>query len=276
MKFDLHCHSTASDGLLSPYQLLQLAEERDIELFAITDHDSISGFNQIRHLAPSEGLSLISGVEFSSLWQNIGVHIIGLNFDPEQGVIEQAINSQRLVRQQRAEIISAKLERKGMVNTYQGALAYCDNKPWQLGRPHFASFLVAQGYVDNHQQAFTRWLGAGKCGDVKNGWPALQQVVAWIVDAGGVAVLAHPAKYNLTNGKLGRLLSDFKAVAGQALEVVSAGQNAQITAYLAGLCERYGFYASGGSDFHDPSTAWAQLGQLPALPSKCQPVWALW
>ena len=162
-----------------------------------------------------------------------------------------------------------------MPGAYEGALKFCEGNPERLGRPHFAAYLVESGFVGSHRLAFKRWLGQGKCGDVRAQWPELKETVETITASGGVAVLAHPLKYNMTMTKLKRLIAEFKLAGGRAIEVISAGQNVDKTRQLIGLCQSFELHASGGSDFHDPATRWCQLGRIPPLPKACQPVWEL-
>ncbi len=277
MKYDLHCHSIASDGELAPEVLLSEASDRDIEYFAITDHDTVDGYLSLCEFAESiqEPLNLLSGIEFSCVWHGIGIHVVGLGFDAKHAVMTQAVTHQRLVREQRGIEIAARLAKKGIHNTYEGALAYCDNQPWRIGRPHFAQYLLDNRIVSKRQQAFDRWLGAGKYCDVRHSWPSIEDVVATIVASGGVAVLAHPAKYRMTRTKLRRLVADFASAGGQAMEVTGAAQNPEITSELAKITLENKLAASGGSDFHSQSTFWCRLGEIPPLPSQCQPVWEL-
>jgi hypothetical protein len=279
MKFDLHCHSTASDGDLTPVALFDMANDSGLDLFAITDHDTIAGYLQLSDFLIEQGspsdMRLISGVEFSCLWKKIGVHIVGLGFDASHPVMTQAIARQAMAREQRGLEIAEKLFKKGITGAYEGALRYCDQQPWRIGRPHFARYLLDAGHVATRQQAFDRWLGAGKCGDVKNAWPSIEEAVGWITGSGGVAVIAHPVKYKMTNMKLRSLLADFASCGGQAIEVAGGGQTAELTRYLARLCLDFDLYASGGSDFHGAAMPWYKLGEVSPIPDTCKPVWDL-
>lgn len=274
MPVDLHCHTTASDGALSPSELLQLAIANHIELLAITDHDSLAGYHQAKAELDQHELHLLSGIELSSQWANMSVHVVGLNFDSTHPVMQQAVVEQGERRKQRAMMIAERLAKKGFLGAYDAAVALAGTG--QVGRPHFAQFLVDKGYVSSIQQAFKRYLGAGKIGDVKAIWPTMAEVVEWIVAAGGVAVLAHPLHYNITATKRRALTADFKAAGGQAMEVVSGLQTPEKTAYLADLADAFELYASCGSDFHSHVGGWGDLGKMSPLPERCRPVWALW
>ncbi|MGI9290096.1 MAG: PHP domain-containing protein [Gammaproteobacteria bacterium] len=273
MQADLHTHTTASDGKLLPDELIELAAASGIEVLAITDHDTIDGYAEVsstRNLP----LTLIPGVEFSSVWQKTGIHIVGLNISTDQPVLLAGIKQQNLARERRAEIIATKLTRLGFENVLDGARSMAGDAP--LGRPHFAAWLVSSGQIGDEKTAFKKHLGQGKCGDIRTEWPNMKTVINWITASGGIAVLAHPAKYKLTNSKLDALVSQFKLDGGQAIEVVCGQQNEQITDKLAKLAIRHGLYASCGSDFHRPGQPWAMPGNIPALPSGLSPVWEYW
>ena len=269
IKVDLHCHSRASDGQLSPEDLLLRARAQEIELLAITDHDCIDGYLQVSE--DSEALRLIAGVELSCVWGKTLIHIVGLNMNTDDPQLRQGLASQQQAREDRARQIGDRLASKGFSGGYAFAKQRAGNS--QIGRPHFAQFLVEKGHVASEQQAFKRYLGAGKIGDVKNRWPAMAEVVGWITAAGGIAVLAHPLYYKMTNTKLKALIADFKEAGGKAIEVVSGRQPRDRSDYLARLADEFGLYASAGSDFHRPQPYGCELGGQPALPKSCRPVW---
>ena len=273
MNIDFHCHTTASDGSLSPLDLLHLALERDIDMLSITDHDTLDAYRQLDQTASK--IQIIPGIELSSQWKKRGVHIVGLNIGLSSPSILEAVERQSNSRRERAEIIADKLERLGFTDCLAGALSFASG-PNQIGRPHFGKHLVAIGAVSNIQQAFKRYLGAGKTGDIKDQWATPQQVISWIRDSGGVAVLAHPTKYKLTRSKLTELLTDFKAAGGEGLEVISGAQVPSVTRDMARLCRDFEFEASCGSDFHAPNQQWAALGRVAPLPDYCTPLWHRW
>ncbi len=255
MLVDFHCHSNCSDGELTPRKLIELAQTRNISQLAITDHDSIAAFAQIKDLKTP--MQIITGVEFSTTWNKIGVHIVGLNFDLASDSIAHAVKYQQNARKLRAQIISNKLGRIGLHNAYQ-TLKKC--KPHQqIGRGDFANLLVEQGICTSFAQAFKKYLGAGKTGDVKNNWLPLDAIVQAIVKAGGVAIIAHPLYYKLTNCKLKRFIKDFKQAGGGGMEVINGYQNPDKTLYLQQLCQQFELKMSLGSDFHRP-TNYSTLG----------------
>lgn len=272
MVFDLHSHSTASDGSLSPQALVDRARQQGVKQLAITDHDSVDGVLALQH-SPVD-IGLIAGVELSCVWGKVLIHIVGLNIDPRAEVMARGLQQQQQARQQRACVIGQKLEKLGFSGAAEGARQLAGDS--QLGRPHFARFLVEQGYVASENEAFKKYLGAGKAGDVKLMWPALHTVVSWIVDAGGVAVLAHPLHYRMTATKLRALITDFRQAGGLAVEVINGRQSADKTRTLGDLARRFDLLASLGSDFHRPGAPWSELGMMGDLPRDCVPVWSAW
>ncbi len=272
MNVDLHCHSNLSDGALSPKKLVDLAVQRGVDMLSITDHDSIACYQQISQ--PTGDIKIVTGIEFSTTWCNRGIHIVGLNIDLNNTALLQGVNHQSIAREERAQKIAEKLQNFGFENCLQGAEKFTEGG--QLGRPHFARYLVEIGAVTTVQQAFKRYLGAGKAGDVKQHWADLEQVIAWIRSAGGIAVLAHPTKYNMTRTKLSELLEQFMTMGGEGMEVISGSQSPSVTQSMAALCQKFGLLASCGSDFHSPDQPWAALGKVPTLPNQCKPVWSRW
>lgn len=265
---DLHCHSTASDGDLSPASVVARAVEQGVEILAITDHDNCDGFNEASSAADGR-IKLVSGIEFSSAWRGINIHILGLDFDPF--LLREPVQRQKAAREARSLKIAERLEKKGVRNALAGAQRYATSDI--VGRPHFAKHLVAEGVFETEAHAFKKWLGQGKLGDVKASWPGIQTVVADIAAAGGHAVLAHPHSYALTNRKLGKFLEEFKACGGAGMEVCASGITPEKTNYFASLCQRYELMASRGSDFHTPSNQWIELGRVASLPDDVTPIW---
>ena len=275
MVFDLHCHSTASDGQLAPPELLLRAQQQGVEQLAITDHDTVEGWRALSGQAGlPAGITLIPGVELSCVWGKALIHIVGLAIDPFNEVLTKGLQHQQQARQQRAEMIASRLEKLGFKGGYDYTAGLAAGG--QIGRPHFARFLVENGHVASTSEAFKKYLGAGKTGDVKLTWPALAEVVRWIGASGGVAVLAHPLHYKMTATRLRALTADFKAAGGSALEVISGKQPLDRTRSMAALAERFELSASIGSDFHEPGMPWNELGQMGELPSQCRPVWSAW
>ena len=269
MIYDLHSHSNFSDGALSPAGLVERAVEYRVDVLAITDHDCISAC----HTIPPAGtnIRLIHGIELSTQWENMGIHVVGLDFDPDSDAMQQAAEQQTAARQRRAMQIAERLEQQGITNALAGAAAYSPG-PF-LGRPHFARHIVAIGKAKTLQDAFKSYLANGKAGDVKKHWANLAQTIEWIRAAQGIPVLAHPLKYSLTRSKLKRLLTTFKQLGGLGVEVVCGQQTPDQTRAMAALCKELELLASCGSDFHSPETHWAELGRFQPLPAGLTPIW---
>lgn len=273
MKFDLHCHSHFSDGMLSPQMLLARAKEREVNVLALTDHDTIAGLNLAQQAADECGITLINGIEFSSQWGKGGVHIVGLGIQLDSPELGLAIAQQHHARINRAAQIADRLTRLGITGTLPAAQAIAGEA--LVGRPHFAQHLVNIGAVGNINSAFKKYLGTGKPADVKYQWPDMLTVISWIHAAGGVAVLAHPCKYDFTRTKMCALISDFAQAGGDALEVISGQQASAMTNDLARIANANNLAASCGSDFHLPNHSWQELGNFSNLPESCRPVWQL-
>ncbi|MFT0211214.1 PHP domain-containing protein [Pseudomonas sp. F1_0610] len=274
MDIDLHCHSTASDGVLTPDSLVLRAYEKGVKVLALTDHDTVEGLALARDTANKLGIQLINGIEFSATHLGATVHILGYDFRLNDPAILSACERLKQARWSRAIEIAERLAKKGMGNALEGAIAVqaergeSENAP---ARPHFAQFLVNQGYVKDFSEAFRKWLGAGKVGDVKQHWPCMEQVLETLHQANAWISLAHPYQYNFTRTKRRRLVSDFAALGGHALEVSNGMQPAEEVGVLSILAREFQLMGSAGSDFHLPKP-WSELGvyrpfanDLPAL-----------
>ncbi|MVF12875.1 PHP domain-containing protein [Ketobacter sp. MCCC 1A13808] len=267
---DFHLHTTASDGELTPTELVEAAVQAGVTWLAVTDHDTVAAVPEMQALCSRNGITLVAGVEISSRWQSQDIHVVGLGVDIGQPHFKDHLAAQMQRRRLRALAMGERLEKLGIQGVFQAAAAIA---PQGIpARPHFAQALVGAGVCKDRKQAFQRYLAVAKPAYVKTDWPELEQVVNWISAAGGVAVLAHPGRYKLTRTKLGRLVEAFCAAGGQCLEVAVATHSPDMVQYLAGLCVKFGLYASQGSDYHGPSMRWVQLGKMPPLPSCCRPV----
>ena len=248
MIVDFHTHSLASDGALAPIELLRRAKAAGVQQFALTDHDTTAGYLAVRHTCEAEEVGLISGVELSCRWATATIHVVGLNFDADAPEMTAMVEQLTQAREERAEKIATRLAGVGIDDALEGAKAIANGS--QIGRPHFATWMVEAGAVDSVAEAFDKYLGAGKIGDVKMFWPPLSDVVQAITRAGGVAILAHPLKYRLTGMKLRALINDFKAAGGGAIEVLNGRQPETDLKRLSQLAEGNGLMCSVGSDFH--------------------------
>lgn len=272
---DLHSHSTASDGVLSPAQLAARAHAQGVELYALTDHDELDGIAPAREMAHSLGMCFVSGVEVSVTWASETIHVLGLGVNECDHALTQGLASTRRGRDQRAREMASELARAGVPGAYEGARKYAGN-PDLISRTHFARYIVELGVCADIPRVFDRFLVEGKPGYVPHRWAKLADALTWIRGAGGVAVLAHPGRYGLDEASLWELVSEFRDGGGEAIEVVCGSHTAAQADRFAGWARRFGFKASRGSDFHAPGEGRADLGTLPPLPSDLVPVWEAW
>ncbi|MDU8923961.1 PHP domain-containing protein [Pasteurellaceae bacterium LIM206] len=271
LKYDLHCHSTASDGVLSPSEVVRRAYEQGVNVLALTDHDTIAGLAEARNQAVALGIGFINGVEISTQWENRGIHIVGLGFDETAENLTALLQRQAELRYQRAVEIGEKLAKFGVPNAFEGAKSLADG---EVTRAHYARYLVQSGKVANEKQAFKKYLAQGKACYVKSQWCDIPTAIREIRQAGGVAVLAHPLRYNLTARRIKRLITDFKQWGGQAMEISGCGQTPDRRQLLACWAREFNLAGSVGSDFHFPCD-WVELGKSLWLPDNIKPVWAL-
>jgi len=268
---DLHCHSTASDGTLSPSELLSRAREQGVQRLALTDHDTVAGLEEAARAARAEGVDLIPGIELSTVWSERNMHVVGLGIDPASRVLRELIARLDRLRETRARLIGARLAAHGIHGAYEGASALADGA--LPTRTHFARFLVQQGKARDVGEVFKRYLVPGKPGYARTEWPPLEEVVAAIQASGGIAVLAHPHSQNWTGAWSRRILQAFMAAGGRAVEVVCGNSTKDSIAVWGGHARRHGLLASVGSDFHEPG-AWTELGRVAELPPDLVPVWS--
>ena len=273
--FDLHNHSTASDGLLTPTQLVELGARLGVDGLALTDHDTLEGIEEASGAAQRLGLFFVPGVEISVSWGDTTLHVVGLGVDPRSVVLVDGLRSIRAGRLGRARQMSDALAALGIEDTFEAALALAGNE-LRLSRSHFARHLVQVGVVSDAQKAFDRYLGKGKPAFVKHEWARLEDAVAWIRSAGGIAVLAHPGRYGLGPRERETLLHEFKRLGGEAIEVVTGSHRPEEYATWRRIAVEHGFLASRGADYHGPGESPAQPGQLPLLPAVLEPVWTRW
>lgn len=269
--YDYHCHSTASDGTLSPTELVEAAAAAGVQQLALTDHDTLAGLPEAAAAARACGLSLLPGIEVSVAWSRREVHIVGLGMDIADPGLVALVAAQQQARVRRAETIGKRLDKAaGLAGSYGRAAALAGTDA--PGRPWFARMLVAEGKVRDEEHAFNRFLKAGQSAYVSTPWIEMAEAVAVLRAAGGVAVVAHPVRYGLTRRKLRQLLTDFCEAGGQALEVAMPRLNEAQQALLRECLRDFPLHASGGSDFHTPAQKWLTLGRLPTLPEGAQPV----
>jgi 3',5'-nucleoside bisphosphate phosphatase len=272
-KYDLHCHSTVSDGALSPAELVRRAQECGVTSLALTDHDTTAGYEEAQAAAIKANINLIPGIELSASWKDKTFHIVGLNINPQYPPLLAATNDLQIVRLERAEKIAAKLEKKRIPGALEAVKKAAGDS--MITRTHFADFLVSQNHVSTQQEAFDRYLARGKPAYVGTVWVEMDLAVDLITQSGGVAVLAHPLRYKLTANWMKRLLGEFKLAGGQGIEVVTGRCSADEIKLAGNYANSFELAGSVGSDFHSPLNQWVELGRLAPLPANIQPIWEL-
>ena len=275
MNIDLHCHSTASDGLLKPAALVARAAANGVEVLALTDHDGVSGLAEARAKAESEGVRFVDGVEISVTWEGTTVHIVGLQIDPEDPVLLSGLESIREGRATRAQKMGEALAAAGVPDSFAGAKTYAEN-PSLISRSHFARHLVKTGRAPDMKSVFQRYLVKGKPGFVPHQWASLGEAVSWIRASGGIAVVAHPGRYQFPKSELHAFLAEFRDSGGAGIEVVTGSHSPEQYFEFARIAREFGFTASRGSDYHGKGESRADLGALPQLPDDLKPIWHDW
>ena len=271
---DLHCHSVVSDGTLTPEALAARARVNGVDLWALTDHDEIGGQHRALAAARAAGMKYLTGTEISVTFAGQTVHIVGLGFDADNAALKQGLARTRGGRGERAREMSDGLAKAGIHGAYDGALTFVGN-PELISRTHFTRFLVESGVCKDTYEVFRKYLTEGKPGFVPHRWATLRDAVTWLTDAGGMAVIAHPARYDFTPNEEYALFTEFKALGGRGVEVVTGSHSAQEAVTYAGMAKEFGLAASRGSDFHSPDESHTDLGHLPNLSGELTPVWEL-
>ncbi|MBV1776546.1 PHP domain-containing protein [Burkholderiaceae bacterium DAT-1] len=275
LTIDLHAHSTISDGMLPPAEVVARAQGRGCTLFALTDHDDVRGLPAARARANELGMQFVNGVEVSVSWRKHTIHIVGLGFDDQNEALLAGLASVRVGRTERAERMAAALAKVGIPDMLEGARKYADN-PEMIGRAHFARHLIERGIAKDMNAVFKRFLAKGKTGYVSHEWATMVDAICWIREAGGVAVLAHPGRYEIGKQAMNDLLDEFVSCGGEALEVVSGSHSADDVNRFARICDQRGLMASAGSDYHATGEGAREPGILSDLPPGLQPVWKRW
>ncbi|QSA96979.1 PHP domain-containing protein [Methylococcus sp. EFPC2] len=274
MTYDLHTHSTASDGAYTPTELVRRAAEAGVGHLALSDHDCTDGLAEAERAASLYGLRLIPAVEVSVSWQGKSVHIVGLNISAACASLQTGLQGLQATRRERALEMGKRLAKEGIPGAYEAAYLLAGDG--MITRTHFAHFLVTQGLSPSVKDVFGRYLTPGKPGYVSTEWAGLEAAVSWIREAGGIAAVAHPQRYKMTGSWLRRLFAEFKEAGGEAMEVISGTSSPNDIQTMAQHAKRFGLLASLGSDFHSPEHSWLKLGKLPPLPEGLTPVWSRW
>lgn len=271
---DLHCHSVVSDGTLTPEALAERAKANGVQLWALTDHDELGGQERAQDAAKALSIDYVCGVEISVTWAGQTIHIVGLGINAHHAGIVEGLRRTRGGRGERAKLMAEQLQAVGISGAFDGALHYAGNHDL-ISRTHFARYLVEKGVCKDTEQVFKHYLVEGKPGYVPHMWAKLDDAVGWIKDAGGVAVIAHPGRYDFNAMQMDELFKHFKDIGGLGLEVVTGSHSPDQYLTFAKVAQQYGFLASRGSDFHDPSESHTDLGKLPLLPDQLTPVWSV-
>ena len=274
MNYDLHCHSSVSDGALPPADVARRAARAGVDVWALTDHDQLAGLAPAREAALDAGMRFVDGVEISVTWRGATIHVVGLRIDPASETLARGLACVRGGRVERAKLMAQELKDSGIDGAFEGALRHAEN-PAMVSRTHFARYLAEIGAVADTRDAFRKYLVAGKPGYVPHQWAALDDAVSWIRAAGGGAVLAHPGRYGLSAGAMDDLLREFRAAGGGAIEVVTGSHSPEQYRHFGAIALQQGFAASRGSDFHGPEEG-AEFGTLPPLDPALRPVWRDW
>jgi len=272
--YDLHTHTTASDGELSPKALVVKAKSSGIDVLAITDHDSTEGITEAENEASKQNIKMLPGVELSVTWTDKNFHIVGLGIDPANRKLQASLKETEELREQRAINIGKKLEKIGVTKAYYEARALAGANT--LTRSHFARVLIHQGFAADSREVFKKYLVHNKPGFVKTSWVEMESGIKLLKDAGGEAILAHPLRYNITASWLRRFLTAFKESGGIGIEVVTGSSNADEINTAAAYARRFELSGSAGSDFHGYDNTWVKLGKLAAMPASVTPVWEKW
>lgn len=271
---DLHSHSTVSDGTLTPAQLVTHAAERGVRMLALTDHDDLDGLAEAASTAAVLGMQFINGVEISVTWHRRTIHVVGLKVNPEHAPLSEGLRVIREGRHARAVGMAASLDRIGITGSLEGAYHYAQRGI--ISRSHFARFLVERGHAKDVGAVFKKYLVKGKPGYFEHQWASLEDAVNWITGSGGIAVLAHPGRYDLGRVNMLTLLHEFRELGGKGVEVVTGSHTPEMVPHFAKLAHQFELLSSTGSDYHGPGQTYIDMGRLPELPHSCVPVWHDW
>lgn len=275
LKIDLHSHTKFSDGHLTAEELILRAHTMQVDVLAITDHDTVAGLETAHNTQAKQKrpLKIIDGVEISTNWHGFDIHVVGLNVDRTNPTFLAQLEGQAQTRKVRAEKIAEKLGKCGFEGVLPRAIALAGEG--QVTRAHFARVLVNNYGVGTMNAAFKKYLGKGKRAAVKAEWPSVETAIEWIHGAGGQAVLAHPVHYDMTAKWLRRLVDLFAEAGGDAIETAFPGISKDKQALVNELAASHNLLASAGSDFHFPSR-WTELGKNLGISSNLTPIWHDW
>jgi len=268
---DLHSHSTVSDGTLTPTEMVLRAHEKGVKVFALTDHDATEGLKEAAQIAEKVGLQFVPGIELSVTWSHQTIHIVGLGINPDDEILNNGLKELRKFRSRRGEEIALKLEKAKFDKPLEGAKSFANGEI--LSRTHFARYIVEQGRAKDIRQVFKRFLVNGKPGYVAGKWASLEDALSWIQGAGGIAVIAHPARYKISATRLRQLITEFKELGGLGFEAISGSHSPDEEIRMAQLANQFDLFISKGSDFHSPENIYRELGAMQDIPAGSIPLW---
>ena len=271
LRCDLHSHSTVSDGTLTPSELIARAHENGVKVFALTDHDATEGLNEAVLAADKVGINFVPGIELSVTWSHQTIHIVGLGINPDDTVLNLGLKGLREFREERGAKIAQKLEKAGFVNALEGTKKFSNGEI--LSRTHFAQYIVEQGKAKDVRQVFKRYLVNGKPGYVAGKWASLEDALSWIHGAGGIAIIAHPARYKISATRLRQLIAEFKELGGLGFEAISGSHSPDEEQRMTQLANQFDLYISKGSDFHSPENIYRELGAMQDIQAGSTPIW---
>lgn len=271
---DLHSHSNVSDGTLTPAELVLHASECGVRMLALTDHDDLGGLEEAAATASALGMQFINGVEISVSWNKRTIHVVGLKVSPCHAPLMAGLAEIRAGRHVRAQGMASSLDQIGILGSLEGAYQYA--KRGIISRSHFARFLVEKGHAKDMGGVFKKYLVKGKPGYFEHRWASLEDTLGWIISSGGIAVLAHPGRYDLGRTNMLTLLHEFRELGGKGLEVVTGSHTPEMVPHFASLAHQFELLSSTGSDYHGPGQTYLDMGRLPELPHGCVPVWHDW
>jgi predicted metal-dependent phosphoesterase TrpH len=273
--YDLHCHSTHSDGVLTPGAVVARAAANGVDVLALTDHDEIGGVAEAAEAAAAAGINLVPGTELSVTWGSTTLHIVGLGIDPANPVLTEGLATNRAGRTMRARQMADSLAAVGIGGAFEGAMKFVTSERL-VSRTHFGRFLVEGGHARDMKDVFRRYLTRGKPGYVPHKWAALSEAVDWIRAAGGQAIVAHPGRYDVTATRIRALLSEFRDLGGEGIEVLSPAHTPAQCTEFAAHARAFNLKGSCGSDWHAPAESRIDLGHLPEMPHGVDPIWKDW
>ncbi len=257
-RVDLHTHTTFSDGTFTPEEIIDYAKKKNIKALAITDHDNFDGVSEAVFYGKKYNIEVISGIEMSTDFFDKEIHIVGLFIDINNKQLNFELNGLKEKRKKRNCLAIEKLRKLNINIVYDELEEISSNKI--ITRAHFAKILMKKGYINSVKECFDKYMGEGQAAYVKREVISPEKTISLINDAGGIAILAHPLLYNLTDDKLNEMILYLKSIGLKGIECIYSTHTEENTRYLIALAKKYGLKVSGGSDFHGENKPNLDLG----------------